>query len=190
MSVPAKKRVVCRELISKASLLIAVSLCALCCLSGCKNKTTVTPAATSVTKKPTAIRSEKIRDFQVRLEHLMEPVIYNYDSAGKPDPFQPFLRAAPKISRRTARKQSPKKKFRKPEICATPLECMEVGQLTLVAVVGNDKGKRKACGRIHPKLAKGPGHNACYIRSRSKKYIYPGIFWRRNQYWPINRIFT
>jgi Tfp pilus assembly protein PilP len=144
MSVPAKIRAVCRELIANASLLITVSLCGLCCLPGCKDKTTVISVATSTTKKSTAIRSEKIKDFQERLEHLMESVTYNYSSAGKPDPFQPFLKTAPRISRQTARKQRLEKKLGKPEICATPLECMEVGQLTLVAIVGNDKGKRIA----------------------------------------------
>lgn len=144
MSVPAKKRVGCTAFIAYASLLITISLCGLCCLSGCKDKTTVTPVATSITKKSTAITSKKVKDFQVRLERLIEPVTYCYSSDGKPDPFQPFLKTAPKVSRRTAKKQRPKKEVRRPEICATPLECMDVGQLTLVGIIANDKGNRIA----------------------------------------------
>ena len=124
------------------TLLITISLCGLCCLSGCKDKTTVTPAANSITKKSAAIKSKKVKDFQVRLEHLLEPITYYYSSDGKPDPFQPFLKTAPKASRRTAKR--PKKEFKRPEICATPLECMDVGQLTLVGIIASDKGNRIA----------------------------------------------
>jgi Tfp pilus assembly protein PilP len=109
-------------------------------LSGCKDKTTVIPATAAITKKTTTIKSEKIKDFQIRLEYLMEPVTYHYSSAGKPDPFQPFLKTTPKVSRQTARK----KEVGKPEICATALECMDVGQLTLVGIIANDKGNRIA----------------------------------------------
>ncbi|MCD4677964.1 MAG: pilus assembly protein PilP [Desulfobacula sp.] len=144
MSVPAKKRLGCTAFIIYTSLLITISLCGLCCLSGCKDKTTVTPAATSITKKSTAINSKKVKDFQARLEHLIEPVVYYYSSEGKPDPFQPFLKTAPKISRQTTKKRRPKKEVRRPEICATPLECMDVGQLTLVGIIANDKGNRIA----------------------------------------------
>jgi len=140
----AKKRVGCIAFIAYTTLLITISIFCLCCLSGCKDKTTVTPAATSITKKSTAINSKKVKDFQVRLERLIEPVTYYYSSDGKPDPFQPFLKTAPKVSRRTAKKQRPKKEVRRPEICATPLECMDVGQLTLVGIIANDKGNRIA----------------------------------------------
>jgi Tfp pilus assembly protein PilP len=144
MSVPAKTKIYYREFIAYTTLLITISLCGLCCLSGCKEKMTVTPVATSITKKTTVIKSKKVKDFQVRLERLIEPVGYYYTSYGKPDPFQPFLKTTPKISRQTARKPLQKKEVRKPEICATPLECMEVGQLTLVAIIANDKGNRIA----------------------------------------------
>jgi Tfp pilus assembly protein PilP len=129
---------------SVTSLLITISLCSLCCLSGCKDKTAVIPATASITKKTATIKSKKVKDFQVRLEHLIEPVNYHYSSAGKPDPFQPFLKTTPKVSRRTARKRRQKKEVRKPEACATPLECMDVGQLTLVGIIANDKGNRVA----------------------------------------------
>jgi Tfp pilus assembly protein PilP len=132
MSKQAITKIYYREFSIYTALLITISLCGLCCLSGCKDKTTVTPVAT------------KVKDFQVRLERLVEPVTYCYSSDGKPDPFQPFLKTAPKVSRRTAKKQRPKKEVRRPEICATPLECMDVGQLTLVGIIANDKGNRIA----------------------------------------------
>ena len=144
MSKQAITKIYYREFSIYTALLITISLCGLCCLSGCKDKTTVTPVATSITKKSTAINSKKVKDFQVRLERLIEPVTYYYSSDGKPDPFQPFLKTAPKVSRRTAKKQRPKKEVRRPEICATPLECMDVGQLTLVGIIANDKGNRIA----------------------------------------------
>ena len=139
-----KTKIYYREFVIYTSLLITISLCGLCCLSGCRDKTTVTPAATSITKKSNGINSKKVKDFQVRLERLMEPVTYYYNSDGKPDPFQTFLKTAPKVSKRIARKRRQKKEFRRPEICATPLECMDVGQLTLVGIIANDKGNRIA----------------------------------------------
>jgi Tfp pilus assembly protein PilP len=144
MTMQAKTKIYYREFIIYTSLLITISLCGLCCLSGCKDKTTVTPVATSITKKSNGINSKKVKDFQVRLERLMEPVTYYYSSDGKPDPFQPFLKTAPKVSKRIAIKRRPKKESRRPESCATPLECMDVGQLTLVGIIANDKGNRIA----------------------------------------------
>jgi Tfp pilus assembly protein PilP len=144
MSIPAKTKIYYREFMIYTILLITISLCGLCCLSGCKDKTTVTPVATSITKKSNAINSKKVKDFQARMEHLMEPATYHYSSDGKPDPFQPFLKTAQEVSGRTAKKQRPKKEVRRPEICATPLECMDVGQLTLVGIIANDKGNRIA----------------------------------------------
>jgi len=144
MSVPAKNKVVCTKFIAYTNLLITISLFSLCCLSGCKDKTTVTPVATSITKKSTVINSKRVKDFQVRMERLIEPITYYYSSDGKPDPFQPFLKTAPKISRKASRDQRRGKEVRRPEICATPLECMDVGQLTLVGIIANDKGNRIA----------------------------------------------
>jgi Tfp pilus assembly protein PilP len=144
MSKQAIIKIYYRAFIAYTSLLITISLCGLCCLSGCKDKTTVTPAATTITKKPTPLNSKKVKDFQVRLERLIEPVTYYYSSEGKPDPFQPFLKTAQKVSRRTAKKQRQGKEVRRPEICATPLECMDVGQLTLAGIIVNDKGNRIA----------------------------------------------
>ncbi len=155
------------------SLLITISLCGLCCLSGCKDKTTVTPAATSFTKKSKAINSKKVKDFQVRLERLIEPVTYYYSSDGKPDPFQPFLKTAPKISRKADRGQRQKKEVRRPEICATPLECMDVGQLTLVGIIANDKGNRVAMAQDAAGIGYflQPGLRVGYRNGRVKKIL-------------------
>jgi Tfp pilus assembly protein PilP len=168
MSLSAKKRIGCTKFIIYTSLLITISLCGLCCLSGCKDKTTVIPAAASITKKTTTINSEKIKDFQVRLEHVMEPVTYHYSSAGKPDPFQPFLKTTPKVSR-----QRQKKEIRKPEICATALECMDVGQLTLVGIIANDKGNRVAMAQDAAGIGYflRPGLRVGYRNGRIKKIL-------------------
>lgn len=85
--------------------------------------------------------SEKVREFQERLNRLLEPVTYKYVPAGKPDPFQPFIQNKPQVIRRAGAK---KKKFTRPDKCATPLECMDVGQLRLVAIVVEDTGENIA----------------------------------------------
>ncbi|PXF57048.1 MAG: hypothetical protein C4B58_11275 [Deltaproteobacteria bacterium] len=171
MSKQAITKIYYRAFIAYTVLLITISLCGLCCLSGCKDKTTVTPAAPSITKKSTAINSKKVKDFQVRLEHLLEPATYYYSSEGKPDPFQPFLKTAQKVSRRTAKKQRPKKEVRRPEICATPLECMDVGQLTLVGIIANDKGNRIAMAQDAAGIGYflQPGLRVGYRNGRVKK---------------------
>ncbi|MCD4755509.1 MAG: pilus assembly protein PilP [Deltaproteobacteria bacterium] len=173
MSKQAITKIYYREFIAYTSLLITISLFSLCCLSGCKDKTTVTPAAPSITKKSTAINSKKVKGFQARLEHLMEPVTYHYSSDGKPDPFQPFLKTAPKISRKAAREQRRKKEVRRPEICATPLECMDVGQLTLVGIIANDKGNRIAMAQDAAGIGYflQPGLRVGYRNGRVKKIL-------------------
>jgi Tfp pilus assembly protein PilP len=164
MNIPAKTKIYYREFIIYTSLLITISLCGLCCLSGCKEKTTVTPVATSITKKSNAINSKEVKAFQVRLEHLMEPVTYYYSSDGKPDPFQPFLKTTPEVSGRTVRK---------PEICATPLECMDIAQLTLVGIIGNDKGNRVAMAQDAAGIGYflQPGLRVGYRNGRVKKIL-------------------
>ncbi len=173
MSIQAKTKIYYREFIIYTSLLITISLCGLCCLSGCKDKTTVNHVATSITKKSNVINSKKVKAFQVRLERLMEPVTYYYSSDGKPDPFQPFLKTAPKISKRIARKRGPKKEFKRPEICATPLECMDVGQLTLVGIIANDKGNRIAMAQDAAGIGYflQPGLRVGYRNGRVKKIL-------------------
>ncbi len=83
------------------------------------------------------VMTAKVKDLQVRLERLLKPISYHYDPAGKPDPFQPFIKsflaASPGRNSRVG-------KGARPRHCATPLECMDVGQLTLVAVVMRDEG--------------------------------------------------
>ncbi len=92
-----------------------------------------------------ARESAKVKEFQQRLGELLKPLKYSYDPAGKPDPFQPFLQAAPaKPVQGLAGLNAMKKGNRHPEHCSTPLECMDVGQLTLVAIVIEDNGKRIA----------------------------------------------
>ncbi len=93
-----------------------------------------------------AKESAKVKEFQKRLSELLKPVEYTYDPAGKPDPFQPFLQTAPvkPIQERLAGTNGMKKVNRRPEHCSTPLECMDVGQLTLVAIVIENNGKRIA----------------------------------------------
>ncbi len=75
--------------------------------------------------------SEKIAQYKKRLEKLLSPVDYHYVAAGKPDPFKPFFRTEMKKGIRS--KSNTVKK--RPESCDTPLECMDVGQLTLVGIV-------------------------------------------------------
>lgn len=86
--------------------------------------------------------SPKIKKFQERLNHLLSPISYTYTSAGKPDPFQPFLRNKPApVMKKTRVKRI---KTTRPEQCATPLECMDVGQLRLVAIVMEEDGENMA----------------------------------------------
>ena len=86
--------------------------------------------------------SPKVREFEQRLDQLLAPITYVYSPAGKPDPFQPFLRAKPA---HMVKKNGIKKvRLRKPDACATPLECMDVGQLRLVAIVIEDAGQNMA----------------------------------------------
>jgi Tfp pilus assembly protein PilP len=140
----SKNRAVDKDFNFCMGLLVAVCLCGVCVLAGCEDKTKATPRPASTKEKSVAIESKKVDDFQARLEDLLEPDIYCYSSEGKPDPFQPFLKNAFGVSRQTAQRQSPKKEIKRPKVCATPLECMDVGQLTLVSIVSNDKGKRVA----------------------------------------------
>ncbi|MEA1868169.1 MAG: pilus assembly protein PilP [Thermodesulfobacteriota bacterium] len=173
MSKQTMTKIYYRKFIIYTALLITISLCGLFCLSGCKDKTTVIPVAPSITKKSTAINSKKVKGFQARLDHLMEPVTYHYNSEGKPDPFQPFLKTAQKVSRRATKKLRRKKEVRRPEICATPLECMDVGQLTLVGIIANDKGNRIAMAQDAAGIGYflKPGLRVGYRNGRVKKIL-------------------
>ena len=81
--------------------------------------------------------TKKIADYQKRLNRLLAPVAYRYSPAGKPDPFRPFFRTV--SSQRNSSPKTAKKRIR-PAKCDTPLECMDVGQLTLVGIVQEDDG--------------------------------------------------
>nr|HDN01249.1 hypothetical protein [Deltaproteobacteria bacterium] len=173
MGMQAKTQIYYRKFVIYPIVFITISLYGLCCLSGCKDKTAATPATTSVTEKSNRINSKKEKDFQARLERLMEPVTYDYSSNGKPDPFQPFLKTAPKVSKRIAMKRKTKKEFKRPEICATPLECMDVGQLTLVGIIANDKGDRIAMAQDAAGIGYflQPGLRIGYRNGRVKKIL-------------------
>jgi len=164
MSIPAKTKIYYREFIIYTSLLVTISLCGLCCLSGCKDKTTVTPVATSITEKSNAVNSKKVKAFRVRLERLLEPANFCYSSDGKPDPFQPFLKTTQEVSEQTSGK---------PEICATPLECMDIAQLTLVGIIGNDKNNRFAMAQDAAGIGYflRPGMRVGYRNGRVKKIL-------------------
>lgn len=69
--------------------------------------------------------SSKISNMQERLQKLLEPIQYRYIPKGKYDIFQPFIKAAIQQNQTTVG----------PQACASVLECMDVGQLTLVAIV-------------------------------------------------------
>jgi len=77
---------------------------------------------------------DKIRDYQERLDRLLSPIEYQYSPAGKPDPFKPFFRANVSVHKRA------RKAARRPSSCDTPLQCMDVGQLTLVGIVQEENG--------------------------------------------------
>lgn len=88
----------------------------------------------------------------------MEPVAYHYTSEEKVDPFQPFLRTAPKIFRPVIPKKG--KGVQKPKRCSNPLECMDIGQLTLVAIITRNTNDRIAMAQD----AAGIGY-----------FLYPGL---------------
>jgi type IV pilus assembly protein PilP len=80
-------------------------------------------------------KNNKVKEYEKRLQQILAPVAYKYNPLGKPDPFKPFLRTntGPK---KIETKSRPK--AIRPDECATPLECIDIGQLTLVAVVTGD----------------------------------------------------
>ncbi len=84
------------------------------------------------------VMTAKVKDFQSRLERLLMPISYHYNPAGKPDPFQSFIKSF-STSSIDGNPRGRKDKKNQPHHCATPLECMDVGQLTLVAVVMRDE---------------------------------------------------
>lgn len=82
-------------------------------------------------------KDEKVSDFKKRLDAILKPSTYNYSAAGKVDPFQPFLETTYNKEQRPGpvTRKKKKKRFQPPRFCASKLECMDVGQLTLVAII-------------------------------------------------------
>lgn len=92
-----------------------------------------------------AAATAKVKDLQARLDKLLEPISYHYDPSGKPDPFQPFLKTIFSGSLGESRGSKSTGGTGGPShACSTPLECMDVGQLTLVAIVSQADGSRLA----------------------------------------------
>jgi Tfp pilus assembly protein PilP len=83
----------------------------------------------------TAVTSERIREFQKRLEDILKPEGYHYKSYGKVDPFQSFIETTYDVQGTPDVVPSEKKEKQAPVHCASRLECMDVGQLTIVAIV-------------------------------------------------------
>ncbi len=83
---------------------------------------------------------EKIEEFRVRLGAILRPEAYNYSAAGKVDPFQTFLETTYDKQEKPVAVKANRKKFQPPKFCASKLECMDVGQLTLVAIIREDVG--------------------------------------------------
>lgn len=95
-------------------------------LAACDGGQQTMPEAASSVKQPSSASvSARITQMQERLQTLLEPIQYKYVPKGKYDIFQPFIKSAVQQS------QTPPS----PAACATALECMDVGQLTLVAIV-------------------------------------------------------
>ncbi|MGB9712649.1 MAG: pilus assembly protein PilP [Dissulfurimicrobium sp.] len=105
---------------------LAAAVCVWMC-AGCESKPTI--VVTQV--HPRKASSADLKDMEERLRKLLAPLPYAYDPEGKPDPFQPFIRA--QVAKRGVEKA-----------CATPLECMDLGQLNLTAIVTETGGKKIA----------------------------------------------
>lgn len=107
-------------------LLIPAGVCILC-LAGCENKPAIVAAPTPLKK----VNSAELSNMEERLQKLLAPLPHVYNPQGKPDPFRPFLRES--TGGRGAE-----------GACATPLECMDLGQLSLTAVVSEPGGRMLA----------------------------------------------
>ncbi len=90
--------------------------------------------------KKMAAQSKEIVSLKARLKSLMNPKLYVYNPAGKPDPFQPFWN----VGLVQLNSPAPVGRVQTNQNCITPLACMDVGQLTLVAVVIPKHGRPMA----------------------------------------------
>ena len=97
-------------------------------MAGCESKA---PIVATTPKLPKSVNeSAELKNLKKRCDQLFAPIPSNYNPSGRPDPFRPFLKTPLSGGR--------------PETCATPLECMDLGQLRLVAVITESGGKRIA----------------------------------------------
>ncbi len=127
----------------RARRLILCSLVSLALIVGCTQQPDETSVEIALPHGTDASDSERVKELQSRLDALLQPVDYKYTSSGKPDPFQPFVRSMFAPQKRITQGKD-KDETRRPQQCDTPLECMDVGQLTLVAIVTKEGGDRLA----------------------------------------------
>ena len=81
---------------------------------------------------------EKIIDLRKRLRKLMAPTKHHYSLEERIDPFQPFLRTTLEVPVAAQKKKG----THAPKKCSNPLECIDIGQLTLIAIITeNGKGR-------------------------------------------------
>jgi len=108
-------------------------------LAGCSTPPSQAPATSAARQGKTAAHSAQVQEFKKRLDSLLEPSSYRYSHVGKTDPFRPFLRSALTSPDMTGtggtREEHPS-----PERCETALECLDIGQLKLVAIVKRANG--------------------------------------------------
>jgi len=125
--------------------IIALSFCLfpLCACSGNKSSPIKKSVAAHKIKKGKAKKhSASIEELEQRLDELMKPIEYRYVMKGKPDPFNPFIKTT--VNRAVTENPKKDEGEQKDMICSTPLECMDIGQLTLVAVITTSQGSRIA----------------------------------------------
>jgi len=73
-----------------------------------------------------------IEDYKKRLAALLKPDIQPYEIEGKKDPFIPFIRQKVAVSET--------EDTTKPKVCANPIECLDIGQLQVVAIIRCETG--------------------------------------------------
>ncbi len=136
------------------------------CLSACKDRSKSTLSRPPRVNQE-AINMKEVIELKRRLRQLMKPDNYHYTSEEKIDPFQPFLRIAPKISRPTGKGQQ------RPKTCSNPLECIDIGQLTLVAIITRPGNKGIAMAQDAAGIGYFlyPGLRVGYQKSKVKKIL-------------------
>ncbi len=125
--------------------ILALVLCSslLCACSGDKSSSIKKSVAAHSLKKTKEKRhSATIKDLEKRLDELMKPIKYRYVIKGKPDPFHPFIKTT--VNRAAVNTKEKDQGPARDMVCSTPLECMDIGQLTLVAVISKSEDDRIA----------------------------------------------